>query len=368
MQISETYHLTNWIKSEIESGQIIGKFDALIAVLQANSKRQPNQPAAPFEEQKNEVIQSITGINLSSLTLSQLQILDTLEIAPNIGSDGKRKLKNILSNTLDIAHVISEITMMKDRIAKGVSISNQLGTALTPIIDEEPEIAPERYLTRVIFENDASVGNITELKDWTSKWFDIGRGFAMANGNSPEDIEVVGGSRGSLIIELALLVTAALPLGKAINITLDSMVKYKDFQLKAAEVRRLKQDTPSMEAEFEEDAERWEARAELLKKEVVNEIVNGIEQDFPDYQKSSKTELIKAIKTLVDFISKGGDVDCVIPDEVDDDEASEEFIENMVLLRDRFSQIRELKQTLLIGHEDADEDDEDENQDRGEHA
>ena len=163
--------------------------------------------------------------------------------------------------------------------------SNQLQTALAPLIeDSEPEISTDQVLTRVIFEQDASVKNIKELKDWTSKWFDIGRGFAMANGQTPEDVQVLGGARGSLIIELALFATTALPIAKAINLTLDSMVKYKNYQKRAIEVRRLKEDSPNLAKDFEEDAKRWEGRAKNLKKEIANDISDEIKQHFSDYK------------------------------------------------------------------------------------
>jgi len=235
-------------------------------VLDTNSKRPPNQASKPFEEQKNVLFDAISSINVNILTLSQLKVLEKLGISQNIGGHGKSKLNDILVSALDIAHVADQINKMKNEIQQGIKRSNQIQTALAPIMqEEEPEILPDRVLTRVIFENEASVKNIKELREWTSKWFEIGRGFAIANGQTPEDVQVIGGARGSLIIELALLATTALPIAKAINLTLDSMVKYKDYQLRAAEVRRLKEETPNLADDFEEDAKRWEGRAQQLK-------------------------------------------------------------------------------------------------------
>jgi len=351
MQITEAYQLTKWIKNEIEDGQIIAKFEALFAVLDANAKRPNNQPAQPFEEQKNVLIDAITSININVLTLSQLHVLDILNINQNIGNHGKNKLEEILANTLDIAHVAQQINTMKSEIQQGIKKSNQLNAALVPFVEEEePEISLDQVLTRVIFEHDASVKDIKELRDWTSKWFDIGRGFAMANGQTPEDVKVIGGARGSLIIELALLATTALPIAKAINLTLDSMVKYRDYQLRAIEVRRLKEDSPSLADDFEEDAKRWEDRAQLLKKEIADEISGDIKQHFSNYKEENQAELEKAVRTLVDFISKGGDVDCVIAEDAGDEESPDELTETIRLLKADFSHIRELKEMLLLEH------------------
>ena len=351
MQISETYQLTMWIKKEIQDAQIVEKYNALFKVLNENANRPPNQPAQPFEEQKNTLFEAITSINVNILTLSQLKVLEMLNINQNIGNKGLNKLHDILANTLDIAHVSEQINKMKSEIQQGIKKSNQLQTALTPIIqEEEPEISSDRVLTRVIFEHEATVKDIKELREWSSKWFDIGRGFAMANGQTPEDVQVIGGARGSLIIELALLATTALPIAKAINLTLDSMVKYKDYQLRAAEVRRLKEDTPNLADDFEEDAKRWESRAQKLKQEVADDITIEIKQHFSDYREENQSELRKAVQTLVDFISKGGDIDCVIADETASEETSEELTKTMRLLKDDFSSIREIKETLSIEH------------------
>ena len=71
---------------------------------------------------------------------------------------------------------------------------------------------------------------------------------------------------------------------------------------------------------------------------------------FSDYQESNNTELKKAIKTLVNFISKGGDIDWVVSEDTDDDEAPKQIVDAMRALKSDFSEIRALKETLLLGH------------------
>ena len=351
MQITEIYQLALWIKKEVVEAQIINKYTNIVNVLNTNVQRANNQQAQPFEQQKIDLINSIIAININALTLSQLDVLESLNISQNIGKNGKNKINEILKNTLDIAHVAQQITKMQGEIQQGVQKLNKLENALIPFVqDVNHELSSDHVLTRVIFEHDASVTNINELREWSSKWFDIGRGFAIANGQTPEDVKVIGGARGSLIIELALLATTAVPIAKAINLILDSMVKYKDFQLKAYEVRQLKDDNPKLVDDLEEDAKRWETRSLQLKKEISEEISTDIQQYFQDYREENRAELNKAVKTLVDFISKGGDVDCIIAEDINDEESQDELIETMRLLKSDFSQIRLLKETLLLEH------------------
>ena len=129
MQLTEIYQLTGWIKREIEEAQIVQKFAALFNVLSANAKRPNNQPAQPFEEPKNALIEAITSINVNALTLSQLHVLDTLNINQNIGNNGKNKLNEILANTLDIAHVSQQINTIQ------IALQNYIvKSALTAIL------------------------------------------------------------------------------------------------------------------------------------------------------------------------------------------------------------------------------------------
>lgn len=355
MQTTELYQLTQWVESEIVDLEILEKLTTLHSILSSNSRRQNNQPAESFDEEKQDLIEKLGKIQLNLLSLEQITTLENLGIKNNISQYGINKINKVLVNTLDIAHVALEIEEMINEVQEGLNKLTLLENSLAPFIIDglDAEISEDQVLTRVIFEDDASVTNIEELKTWSSKWFDIGRGFAIANGQTPKDIEVIGGARGSLIIELAVLATTALPIAKAISMTLESMVKYKEFQLKAIEVRRLKDETPKLAKDFEDDAKRWEARAKQLKKEISDDISNDVIQYFSNYQKDNTAEYKKAVKTLVDFISKGGDVDCVVTDASEDSEIAAETIETMRQLREDFAEIRALKETLLLEHKDT---------------
>jgi len=345
MQIEELHQLSLWIDNEIVKSQIILKFDSLFNIINANVRRVNNQPVQPFEDQKNNLILAITAININSLTLSQLQILDVLKIKNHIGDLGKKNIEDLFLNNIDIAHVANQISVMKTEIQQGIQISNATKVALQPIIpDSKIEIDSDKVRTRVIFDNDAAIGNIINLKEWSSKWFDIGRGFSMANGQAPESMEVIGAAKGSLIIELAILATTALPIAKAIQLTLDSLVKYRDYQLKSAEVRKMKSDSPKIAEDLEEDAKRWEIRAQELKHDIADDVTEDVKQFFDDYKEENQAELGKAVRTLVDFLSKGGDVDCVI------DDIQEESSETLISLKNDFVRIRELKEVLLLDH------------------
>lgn len=358
MQSLELYRLMIWVEEQISENRLIEVMDELRTILYNNVARSNNQAAQPFESQLEAVYTALSSIDTNALTLAQIQVLDDIGLKVNIGILGKAKLKKLVRNTLDIAKVAQDVDSMRDAVQQGLDKCDLLSDAFEPFLDDtDAEIDDDRVLTRVIFENDASVRNIDELKLWSSKWFDIGRGFAIANGLTPQDVQVIGGSRGSLVIELALLAATALPIAKAVNLIIDSMVKYKEFQLQAVEVRKMKEETPDMSGELEEDALRWEERAERLKDTIAKDVAQKVIEHFDNYNPESQNELNRAVKTLVDFYAKGGDVDCVIDDDIEEDEEENEeqntTLTQMRILRKYFKRIRHAKETLKLEHRKA---------------
>ncbi len=350
MHINELFALTEWVEKEIKSINLGGIYSNLFNVLNQNANRRNNQPAQPFEEQKADLLAALNGVNLYVLSETQIASLDTMGILRNVSSKAVSKVTELLSNTLDIAHVATELNSIKTELQQGVQKSDAIRAALGPIAQQnESDIAANKILTRITFHHDASINDIKELNEWSSKWFDIGRGFAMANGQTPEDVEIVGATKGSLILEVAILASLALPIAKTISLTMDSLVKFQDFRLKSAEIRKLKDDNENISAELEEDAERWEARAIKVKENAQTEITEKIKQHFDNYKEDANAELHKAVKTLIDFLSRGGDVDCVIPEE-SEEEVGAESAETLKALREDFKRIRNLKEDLRIEH------------------
>ncbi len=350
MQVSELYQLTTWVEESIVKTKISAHYKGLQTVLTQNSKRINNQPAQPFEVQKTTLLDALSLINSDELTSNQITALSKLELLDLIGDKGITQIEHLLSNTLDIAQVTKTFTEYSARLNAGIAKIKTIRTAVTPVLHEsDTEITNGKVLTRVVFHHEASINNIKDLKSWTSKWFEIGRGFSIANGQTPEDVEVIGAARGSIIIELAIFATTALPIAKAINLTVDSLVKFQDFRLKSLQIREMKNENPKLAKELEEDAERWESRAQLIKDDAVNEITNEIKSSFDNYKEEHNNELNKAVKNLVDFMSKGGDVECVVPDEEPDEESGENENKAVLLeLKKSFAQLKNNKKNLRL--------------------
>ena len=206
MQMSELFELTGWVNREIQEKNIVQKYQALHKILQQNA--QQGQVQQPFEDQKDELVNTLLSVNLNKLTREQLGLLKTLNIVQHLGSQGVGIVEDILfKNVIDVATSATRIQEFFTNISNGVSKIDQLRTGLEGCIDHEaPEI--EEVLMRVHFAGHADVGDVAALKEWSAVLHDIGRGLTMTFDQSPESMKIIGVEKGSLIIDLDLSYSA----------------------------------------------------------------------------------------------------------------------------------------------------------------
>lgn len=339
MNVSELFDLTYWVVSEIQNKNILQKYQALQEILQQHS--QPNQQRQPFDSQKEDLINTLKGVPLASLTRDQLDFLSHLEIAQGVGDDGVNAVEEILyKNVIDVATSAQKLQEILQKVARGISKSNQIQQGLDGCVFEEEYEADNEVLMRVSFTGHAQMSNVTDFKSWGSIWYDIGRGIAMAHDASPEEIKIVGATKGSIIIELAVLATIATTTSAIILAALKVAEKVIDIRTKAEELRGLKMRNDKFAKELEAEAEHEKkAGIEEITASVVAEL--GIKEGEGDKVKA----LDKAVKNLVNFIEKGGIVDFVIPDTGEEGEGKDD--ENQKL-RVAFQEIRRLESKITL--------------------
>ncbi len=344
MNVTELFHLTQWITKEIEGAQIPQKYQALQAVLQQNA--QPNQQKQPFESQKEDLLNTLKKVPLDILTRDQISFLECLEIAPSVGLNGAERVEEILyKNVIDVATAAQKIQEILQKINEGIKKSKQIQAGLAGcVIEEEYELEGE-ILIRVSFTGHALMQNVKDFKNWGNIWFEIGRGIAIAHNLSPEDIKIVGATRGSIIMELAVVASVATTTSGIILAALKVAEKVLEILKKAEELKGLKLKNQNLIKELEEEAE--------------NEKRDGIEKITEDVasklgiQKNGQGDKIKAldtaIKNLVNFIEKGGIVDFVVSEEEGEEGEEDKNIE----LRAAFEEIRKLEKKIeLLEHKD----------------
>lgn len=332
MNLVELYNLTKWVEHEITSKGLPKKYQQLHNILNQNA--QPNQQQSPFEDQKNELIKAIGNIGLLSLTKDQMSFLDNLEILPALGNDGISQVEDILfRNAIDTATAAQKIQDIHNRLNEGIRKLKLISDGLQGCVEEDEHEEDEEALIRVSFLGEASISNVKDFKEWGTKWHDIGRGIAMAHNAAPEDVKITGAAKGSVIIELmtdpAIATTVSAIIWGALKVT----EKVQDIRKKSAEIKNLNLQNDKISQELQ-------ASAEQEKEAGITKIVNDqtVALNFKEGGGDKVNSLEKAIRTLVDFIDRGGEVDFVVPEEEESEEETQ--------TEDAFAKIRETTQEI----------------------
>lgn len=354
MELQEAYDLDKWIKEEITSREVMQKYSALQQALQQNFKRNQNQPPVPFNEQKEDLLDALKKVSTYGLSNPQLRVLENLEISKHVGKTASDSIRALMTESAaDLGHLAEEIQKYQTELQQGIQKVTAISTALETIIStKEVKLPEDMILTRVTFENDASINDINDLKRWTNRLYTISRGMAVACNQPVESIKVEGASKGSLVFTLVIGRYIASILTKTIKEILECMSEYQNFKIKAheAELAALKKDR--FEQDYLEDQQRWEERATRAKQQIIDDLTEQRKEDIEGFNDNHKAELRSSIKDLVELISKGGDVDPVIPPVELMTEGDEEEPGNVDLnqLRQDYVRLTELKENLKIEH------------------
>jgi len=337
MNVSELFELTHWITLEIENKQIAKKYQALQTILHTHS--QPNQQKVPFESQKEELIDSLSKVPLGQLTRDQLDFLHHLGISDYVGEKGVEFVNDTLYiNVIDVATSAQNIAQVIQEINGGVGKSTQLKSGLTGCVTEEEYETDHEILMRVSFTGNALMSNVTDFKNWGSTWYDIGRGIAMVHNASPEEVKVVGATKGSIIIELAVIASIATTTSVIILSALKVAEKVQSMMIQAEVLRGLKLKNGKLANELEKEAQ-IEKKAGI--DEITAEVIKTLKIKTKE-EGDKKVALGSSVKKLVDFIEKGGIVDFIIPEDKEGEENKNEE------LRIAFQEIRKLEKKLAL--------------------
>ena len=106
MQINELIKLTDWFQAKVVAKGIPANFQALFNKMNANIRRNVNQPLQPFSTERDALFETIRPINFQSLSLEQINFLKELEIDELFGPIGVDRIEGILykNNLFEISN------------------------------------------------------------------------------------------------------------------------------------------------------------------------------------------------------------------------------------------------------------------------
>jgi hypothetical protein len=346
MQITELLRLTKGFKESIVNKKIPQQYQQLFNVMNQNARTNNNQAKQPFESQREALFKSLKTVTLNKLTLEQIKFLDQLGITELLGSQGIKNIESILfENNLDIATAAKKVREFNTKITNAQSTLAEIETTLTKSfsIDQDDDIPEDSVMMRVYFQDESSINNISDFKKLASIWYDIGRGLAMAQNKSPEDFNIVGAQKGSLIIEMAVIARLAISVSTILLAGLKVAERVIVILKKAEELKALKLNNKKIEQEIKKEAEEEKKNgiATILEAAII-ELGLSKEQDGDKI-----TSLERSITKLIDFTQKGGAVDFVQPD-VENMEEENDVRNEIIQLKENVQNIRLLENKIKM--------------------
>jgi hypothetical protein len=339
MNTEELVELTSWISEQVVDRELPRLYAEIASALRNTANGSPQ----PFETQKDELTMELQKVDLPALSNDQRSFLKRLNLLEHMGQSGVSELQDILyRNSLDVSTAAKKIEDISTHIQSAVDRSKLIRASLSGLVDVQEGFSDEITI-RVAFDGGASVEDIVDFKKWAATWFDIGRGVAMAVGEAPEDIRVLGAQKGSIIVILATTCGIAGVISKILLKSLEVAEKVLGLKKQLLEIEALHLSNDALATQIKKAADE-EKKVGLEK--VSREVVASIQ-----LQNGEKiSALDKSISKLLDFIEKGGQVDVVLPVGSEggegDDDAHMVDREQVNGLREDVRRIREMEEQI----------------------
>lgn len=346
MQITELLRLTEWFKTNIVEEEIPNLYKNLFNKMNQNASNNKQ----PFENEKNSLFKALKTVNINLLTLEQIKFLEQLEVLELFGDDGISNIESILyENSLDIATAAKKVGEYNTTVQNSVNTINELDSTLGKSFSiEDDELPEDSVLMRVYFQEGSAMNNINDFKKLGAAWYDIGRGIAIAQNRSPEDFNIIGAQKGSVILEMAVYAGVATSVSTILLAGLKVADRVLEILKKAEEWKALKLGNKKIEQEIKKEAEKEkESGIQTILDTAVEKLQLNPQQDG-----DKVNALKKSITKLIDFTQKGGAVDFVQPE--DEMEPEEEqngengMREEMMKLKTDVQEIRKLENKIKL--------------------
>ncbi len=330
MNVVELYNLAKWVNKEIEGVGLLNHYQELYGALRTQARR----IKTPSEEQKNGLFKILKSIDFTSLTKDQEAFLDKLDISSAIGLHGIEDIESTLfRNQINPAIREQEFRRLINRLDLGISKMTEIAIVLKGYVRDEIGEYQDEVLIRVGFLGNASMSNVEDFKDWGEKWYFIGRGIAMAHGVSPQDIKIVGATRGSIILELLTDPEIAETVGRIILWSQEFIKNYLVIKklMASAESSKLK-NNPITETLAKQLAE-FETHSEDDVNKIAESLIKGLKLK-ENVSGDAINELKKSIIILFDFNKQGGEVNLITHKQAEDSDKKDKLAEIRKIAKD----------------------------------
>jgi hypothetical protein len=319
MQIIELERLSNWFLEE--SREITKLYQQLLDPVQHNAVQ--NSKVA-VEAPLDVLLEFLRNQKFDHLSLEQINVLSKLGVIQYIGQDGYLFIEHTI-RTSEYDPVTAAAKLDKGIAAinfasKGFAMYVASLEALRMREGEADAFTKDRVIVRVGFRQEASINHLTDLKDSSKDWYDIIRGLSLAANEAPEDTKIVGAATGSIILILAGTTAVTGLLALISKHIINAATQVVGLQNQIEDLRHKKWLNRTIENELKK-------QIDSTKTNTTASILTEIKEIIRDLDGEQINALEVAIKKLLTFSEKGGNVDFVSPasDENNFDELLPDF-------------------------------------------
>ncbi len=326
MNVDELYSLTQWANKEVIKNQLANKYQDLHNRLLQNN----HQFGVGHEKEKNELIETLEGIDFTILTKDQVDFLDELQILSEIGFHSISQIKDILFlNNVDVGIAEQKLKKAVQNLSGGITRISSIYKGLNGCVHDEIGGYQEDVFVRIGFHGDAVISNVEDFKDWGEKWHHIGRGIALAHNKTPQDVKIVGATRGSVMLEVVSIPEILATIAAIVLFSQKAKMNYLNMKKVAADTRLINAKTKHLDLQnkvLEESAKNLDKEAKAQHEVGIKNALETLKKelnltDSVDNEKSVALEM--AITYLFDFNKQGGAVNFITPKQEYLDEADE---------------------------------------------
>ena len=308
MRAHEIMQLADWFDTHFANIQ--SAYEELLQVLEYNANHPDQQQIEPA---LNSLLAVIGEIRTQGLSIEQIEMLRKLEVFSLLGLQGasfvEQRVKDVAydpaTRVQEFQQMLSRLITANNHLSSFQRASHDLGLMYEPY-----QTSPDQLVVSVRFRDRVSIDNVPDLKNRTKDWYDITRGIALAAGETPDEVHVLGASRGSLIIEIACTLYFVRLLAEITTHITRAAVDIMEVRIGMEELKQKKILNALLAKELQRiEKEKKENALETVKEDIRKLFPKGVSGDV-------SPALDKSIEHLMTFLDKGGELDFKLPPDV----------------------------------------------------
>lgn len=320
MNIQEFYHVSNKLLTSLTKVNYVHLSSQMTQLVNglATSTTSPNRVnlETQLERTRQEMIKALDEIIPKELSHTENRILDLLNFDSVLGENGKHRINTIVSNIRKkpelSKQICSEYQEEFNRVYHFVNSFSELGKTFPKKFTEVSKIDG----FKLFFQKEAEISDLVDLGKVATKWNQIIIAFALLTGENDRQIKIVSAERGSLILTLAAIGGIVYSLAKGLNEIMDVIIKSYEIKKHALELRKLKLE------DLQDTIQNLENKAKINVNDTSGRITKNLIEEFPIIDEGIRNEtsnaLNAALRHILRFLRKGGKIEILFADEVDD--------------------------------------------------